>query len=153
MPVVIHAAAGAVALLCVSVFWCATAISELVGDHATIAFVKASILCGMVVLIPALALAGASGLALGRGWKFDLVRRKALRMRFAAANGLLILVPSAIYLAVKSGQGAFDAAFYGVQAVELLAGAANFVLLGLNMRDGLALRRRRKGKSALLAAG
>ena len=37
-----------------------------------------------------------------------------------------------------------------VQALELAAGAVNIVLLSLNMRDGLALRRR---PSAVVRAG
>ena len=64
---------------------------------------------------------------------------KARRMPFIAANGVLILIPSALFLASKASAGSFDASFYLVQAVELIAGAANIVLLGLNMRDGLRL--------------
>lgn len=35
--------------------------------------------------------------------------------------------------------GVFDTKFYLVQAAELLAGAINLTLMGLNMRDGLRL--------------
>ena len=61
------------------------------------------------------------------------------RMPFIAANGLLILVPAAIFLDQWASAGAFDTKFYLVQAVELLAGAVNLTLMGLNMRDGLRL--------------
>lgn len=60
-------------------------------------------------------------------------------MPFIAANGLLILVPSALFLASKASAGTTDASFYAVQAVELTAGAVNLVLLGLNLRDGLKM--------------
>ncbi len=35
--------------------------------------------------------------------------------------------------------GSFDTTFYAVQALELLAGATNLTLMGLNVRDGLRM--------------
>ena len=70
--------------------------------------------------------------------------RKSRRMKIIAANGILILMPSAFFLALKAQAGAFDTVFYTVQAFEIIAGATNITLLSLNMRDGMALRRRRK---------
>jgi len=35
--------------------------------------------------------------------------------------------------------GEFNTAFYAVQALELVAGAANLTLMGMNIRDGLTL--------------
>ncbi len=142
MKAKIHAAAGAVALLAVACFWLSTAVAELFGDMETIAAVKSAVLGGMVVLIPAMALAGASGFSLGKGWRSPVVRRKKRRMQFIAANGMLVLLPSAYMLANWAEQGRFDATFVVVQLLELMAGAANIILLSLNMRDGLALRRR-----------
>ncbi|PLP57810.1 hypothetical protein CYK37_19640 [Mesorhizobium loti] len=142
MKAKVHAAAGAVALLAVVCFWLSTAAAELSGDVEAIAAVKSGILTGMLVLIPAMALAGASGFSLGKGWKGTIVQRKKRRMHFVAINGLLILLPSAYLLAGWAEQGHFDAAFVAVQALELMAGAANITLLSLNMRDGLALRRK-----------
>ena len=60
-------------------------------------------------------------------------------MPVIALNGLLVLLPSAFYLNAKAQAGEFDALFYGVQALELLAGAINLTLMGLNLRDGLRL--------------
>lgn len=60
-------------------------------------------------------------------------------MKIVAANGLLVLLPSAFVLASWANAGRFDGAFYALQGLELLAGAANITLLGLNMRDGLRL--------------
>jgi hypothetical protein len=138
----IHAFAGALALLTISLFWSATAITELFGDAAGIVAVKNGIVIGMLVLIPAMATAGASGFSLGKNWRSPVVQRKKQRMKIIAANGMLILVPSAVFLASKAGAGEFDAAFIAVQAVELVAGAVNITLLSLNLRDGLALRRK-----------
>ena len=77
---------------------------------------------------------------MSKGRRTGLIGRKSKRMPMIAANGILILIPSALYLASKAGAGEFDAAFYAVQALELAAGAANITLLGLNMRDGLRMK-------------
>jgi len=138
----VHAAAGAIALITVSSFWLSTATVELFGDAAAVATVKNCVLAGMAVLIPAMIIAGASGFSLGKGWKNLVVARKKQRMRIIAANGLLVLVPSAFLLSSLADAGRFDSLFTMVQAVELTAGAVNIVLLSLNMRDGLSLRRK-----------
>jgi hypothetical protein len=142
MKTKIHAFAGGLALLTICAFWSATATTELFGDAADIAAVKNGILAGMLVLVPSMAVAGASGFSLGKGWRSPAVQRKKLRMKIIAANGILVLVPSAVFLAGKAEAGAFDGAFVAVQAIELIAGAVNITLLSLNMRDGLALRRK-----------
>lgn len=64
---------------------------------------------------------------------------KKKRMPFIAVNGLFVLVPSAIFLNRWAALGAFDTMFYLVQSVELVAGAANLTLMGLNIRDGLKI--------------
>lgn len=142
MKTKIHAAAGAIALLMVSAFWLSTVVSEMFGGAGAIAAVKAGVLYGMVVLIPAMAIAGASGFSLGRGWKSPAVLGKKRRMKIIAGNGLLILLPCAFFLAGRAQAGQFDGVFLAVQAVELAAGAVNIALLSLNMRDGLRLRSR-----------
>lgn len=58
---------------------------------------------------------------------------------FIAANGLLVLVPSAIVLSRWAAAGSLDSTFYVVQAIELIAGAMNFALIGSSIRDGLRL--------------
>ncbi|QND67236.1 hypothetical protein HB777_27125 [Mesorhizobium loti] len=138
----IHAAAGAIALITVSAFWLSTAAVELLGDAAAITIVKNCVLAGMAVLIPAMIIAGASGFSLGKGWKSPVVARKKWRMRIIAANGLLVLVPSAFLLSSLAAAGRFDSLFTIVQTIELAAGATNIALLSLNMRDGLSLRRK-----------
>ncbi len=69
-------------------------------------------------------------------------------MRLLAANGILILLPSAFALASMADAGRFDALFYGVQVLELAAGAVNVALLALNMRDGLRLAGRLTPRAA-----
>jgi len=91
------------------------------------------------LLIPALITAGGSGFALAKGRRAGLVGAKFKRMPLIAENGILILVPSALFLASKARAAEFDTVFYAVQALELAAGAANIALIALNVRDGLAV--------------
>lgn len=144
MKLKIHAIAGTIALLTIFTFWTSTIASELFGSYAQIITVKTVVLWGMLILIPAMITAGATGASLGKGWKLPVLARKSGRMKIIAANGILILMPSAFFLAFKAQAGAFDTAFYVVQAFEIVAGATNITLLSLNMRDGIALGRRRK---------
>ena len=136
----IHPIAGAVAIATIATFWLSTALSELFGSHELIASVKTAIPWGFLLLIPALAAAGGSGVILAKGRRAGLIGAKFKRMPFIAANGILVLIPSALFLASKAQAGEFDGNFYAVQALELLAGATNITLLGLNMRDGLKMK-------------
>ena len=141
--ITLHAASGSVALLTISTFWTAALLSELALGPSGIAAVRTAILYALPVLVAALAVAGGSGGRLAGRSAAPIIRGKQRRMKLAAANGLLVLVPSAVFLAWKARHGAFDAAFATVQAVELVAGATNIVLLGLNMRAGMRMRARR----------
>jgi hypothetical protein len=60
-------------------------------------------------------------------------------MPFIAGNGLLILIPAALFLDRLASRGEFGALFYAVQTLELIAGAVNLTLMSLNARDGLRL--------------
>ncbi len=139
---IVHPVAGAVAMLSIATFWLSTAFGEVFASHATVATVKSLIPWGFLILVPALAVLGGSGFVLAKGRRGGVVGAKAQRMPIIAANGVLVLIPSALFLAAKAQTGAFDAAFYAVQGLELAAGATNLVLMGLNMRDGLRLTRR-----------
>lgn len=139
MKTKVHAVAGGIGFLMILLFWTSTVTSELFASHETVAAVKALILKGMFILIPAMAIAGGSGMAMGRKRKDALTRAKKKRMPLVAANGLIVLVPAAWFLAGKAAAGEFDGTFYSVQAVELVAGAANLTMMGLNIRDGLRM--------------
>ncbi|MEM7226641.1 MAG: hypothetical protein AAF495_26960 [Pseudomonadota bacterium] len=143
---VIHPIAGACAMVTIATFWLSTVLSELFGSEALVVTVKTAIPWGFWVLIPALAAAGGMGFKLARGRRTGLIGAKAKRMPLIALNGILVLIPSAVFLAYKAQAGAFDASFYVVQGLELLAGAANLTLLGLNMRDGLKMKGRLRRK-------
>lgn len=140
MPKRIHLIAGILSPLCIATFFTSTVLVELFGSHAAVAQLKSLIVTpGLWILLPCLAAAGGSGMFLGKSCKGRLVESKKKRMPFIAANGLLILVPCAIFLRRWSSAGSFDATFYAVQLLELAAGATNVTLLALNVRDGLRM--------------
>ena len=142
----VHPIAGIVGFLTILAFWTSTVAVEAFGGPEAILGVKTGILWGMIVLIPALATAGATGFKLSGPTPKGLVATKKRRMPFIALNGILILIPCAVYLQNQAAAGDFGTAFYAVQAIELVAGATNLTLMGLNIRDGFRLtKRRRKG--------
>lgn len=139
-----HAIAGGIALLTISAFWFSTLAVEFAGSPEWIALLKQAIPFGFLWLIPALAFTGLSGNILGRGRSGRMIAAKKKRMLLIATNGILVLIPTALFLATKARTGEFDAIFYAVQGLELIIGGVNIVLLGLNMRDGLKVRSARR---------
>ncbi|TDT75652.1 ferredoxin-NADP reductase [Litoreibacter halocynthiae] len=135
----IHAIAGGIGLLMILSFWTSTILSELFGSHETIAMVKGLILKGMFILVPAMAIVGASGASLGAGRTDQRISAKKKRMPIIAANGLLVLLPMAFVLESRASAGTFDTWFYVLQSIELIAGATNITLMALNARDGIRL--------------
>jgi len=140
MPKLAHLIAGILAPLCIASFLLSTILFELFGSPAAVAQLKSLIVTpGLWIMVPVIAATGASGGFLAGSRKGRAVDAKRKRMSFIAANGLLVLVPCAIVLDRWASAGVFDTAFYAVQAIELIVGATNLMLMGLNVRDGLRL--------------
>jgi hypothetical protein len=136
----VHAIASFLAALIIATFFISTIAVELFGSHDAVAALKALIVApGLFVLVPAIAATGGSGFQLSKSRSGSLVAAKKKRMPFIAANGLLILIPCAIFLHRLAASGSFGTMFYAVQIIELLAGFTNFLLMGMNIRDGLIL--------------
>lgn len=145
----IHFFAGVLATTLIAIFFLATILVERFGTLADVAAVKSLIVVpGLFILVPAIMAAGGSGFVLSKSRPGRLVEAKKKRMPFIAANGLLVLVPSAIFLDRWAAQGLFDTGFYWLQGIELLAGAVNLTLMGLNIRDGLKLSGRLRVSTA-----
>ena len=139
----LHPLLGGIALALVASFWISSLAVEIMGDGAAILAVKTSILYAMILLIPAMAGAGATGFRLGAHMKHPLVAGKRRRMPAIALNGLLVLLPCAIFLQARAAAGEFDGWFTAAQGLELAAGALNIALLARSLRDGHALAQRR----------
>lgn len=149
----VHLVAGLLATLMITIFSLSTLLVELFGSHEAVAIVKSLIvLPGLFILVPAIAITGGSGIYLSKSRRGRLVDAKKKRMPFIAANGLLILIPCAVFLNHWAAAGTFDSTFYAVQALELLAGPVNLVLMGMNIRDGMNMSGRfRKAKQTIIA--
>lgn len=137
---IVHRVAGGAAFCLIASFWLATIMVELFGTTDQIVMVKTAIVWSLLALVPCLAATGGSGFALARGQIAGLVAVKLRRMKLVAANGLLVLVPCAIGLAILARNGQMDDLFITLQTLELVAGLINLVLIGLNIRDGLRMR-------------
>ncbi len=99
---IIHPLAGMLAMLTIAVFWFSTVLAELFGTYTTIVLVNTMIPWGFFVLIPALITVGGSGVYLAKGRKSGVIGSKLKRMPFIAANGIIVLIPSALFLASKA---------------------------------------------------
>lgn len=140
----LHAAAAFLSLLFLAAFWTSTVVAELWLSTAAVARVKLGIAYALLGFVPLMMATGASGFAMGRKGKHPLLLKKRGRMPVIAANGLLVLVPAAVFLSMRAQAGRFDAVFYGVQCLELVAGALNLILIARNIRDGLRLSAQRR---------
>ncbi|ABO25015.1 hypothetical protein SHLO109777_07600 [Shewanella loihica] len=145
MKKTLHLFGAITATTCIASFFLATILVELFGSVEQIITVKQLILMpGLFILIPAMMVTGVTGNMLGN--KGRVLGAKQRRMKLAAANGLLMLLPLAIVLARMASAQEFDSLFFSLQLLELCCGAANLYLLGLNARDGMKLSGRLKQK-------
>jgi hypothetical protein len=136
-----HLLAAVGALVLIVVFGVSAAVSEAGGDASEVRVVRLAIVWALPALVGCLVTAGLTGRKLAGRSRAAVVRRKQRRVQIVAAAGVLVLVPSAIILAVASPSGGGTVA---LEVVELVAGAVNLTLLGLNFRDGRALTRPRR---------
>jgi len=136
----VHGVAAVLSLIFIATFWASTVISELLLSLEAVTAVKHGIAYALAGFIPVIMITATTGFAMSRKGTHPLVGAKRRRMPFIALNGLLVLLPLALYLYAKAKAGEFDAWFYPAQILEFIAGAANIILIGLNIRDGLRLR-------------
>lgn len=147
MKRIIHRSAAIIAMLCIATFFISSIAIELLGSNEGIATIKSLIvLPGLFILLPCIMITGATGFALSKNRSGNLISNKKKRMPLIAVNGIFILIPAAIFLNQSASSGDFGSTFYIVQSVELIAGALNLFLMGLNMRDGLKLSGKLRSK-------
>lgn len=131
----IHTTAAVTAFLLIASFWISTVISEVFFSHQVVLLVKKVIVFAVFLLIAAMAITGATGFKMAGKSQNTAIVAKRRRMPMIAANGLLILLPCAFFLYFKAAAGQFDGVFYAIQAVELVAGASNLLLMFKSMQD------------------
>ena len=138
----IHPVAGVLGFCIILSFWISTVLSELFSSPNQILHVKNYILSMMWILIPMMIIVGTSGFKLGGTSTNNYVLAKRKRMPLIGLNGILVLLPCALFLQQKASLGLFDKSFMFMQGVELLAGGLNIMLMALSIRDGLRFKRR-----------
>lgn len=139
MKGMVHAVAGVLGFVLVAGFVLATVVSAVVGSPEAIAAARTINLGGMLVLLPALAIAGATGMSMLGKRKDPVALTKQVRGPRAFMANLLVVLPAAGFLWFWA---TLDVFYYVVQAVELLAQAFSLVMIGLNIRDGLGIKGR-----------
>lgn len=140
----IHKIAATLAFLFITSFLTSTIIADIFATPAQIAQVKQTILLCIPGLILAMIATGKSAKILYPGTMTGAFKVKQRRMKIAAVNGTLILLPAAILLAKWSALDQFDSLYWSVQILEIIAGVTNLTMLGLNIRDGIRLGRKAK---------
>ncbi|MGF1754738.1 hypothetical protein L4C33_14210 [Vibrio makurazakiensis] len=136
----VHRTAAIMATLLIFSFFTSSLLVELFGTLHQVLVVKTAILYGVGILIVLMALTGITGAKLAPNVKKGPIARKKKRMPFVAMNGLLILLPAAIYLQHLASVGQFDVTFYSIQVIELIAGFINLSLMVMNIRDARTLK-------------
>ena len=111
MKKIIHPIAGMMAMVIIATFWLSSVSVEVFGAPADIALVKTGVAWGILLLTPTMVLTGRSGAALAGERRVGLIAVKRKRMALIAANGLLVLIPSALFLAFRARAGVLDAGF------------------------------------------
>ena len=94
----VHAVAGVFAFLFIAMFWTSTVVAELFLDHSAATSVKVAITYAFIAFVPCMAITGATGFAMGGKSTFPILVAKRRRMPIIGANGLLVLIPAAIFL-------------------------------------------------------
>ena len=140
----IHKFAATLAFLLIASFLTSTIIADLLSTPEKIAQVKNTILIFIPGLILAMMITGLSANKLYPAAMAGVFKIKQRRMKVAAINGTLILLPAAIMLAKWSALGQFNGLYWAVQVLEIIAGITNLAMIGLNIHDGIRLGRNAK---------
>lgn len=77
MKKIVHPIAGTIALLTIASFWASTVVVEIFGSQAAVVAVKTSIPWGFLILVPALAVTGGTGMAMVRKARGGLWRENS----------------------------------------------------------------------------
>ncbi|WP_149303814.1 hypothetical protein [Pareuzebyella sediminis] len=142
-----HIIATSIAVLTIGCFFSFSLIAEIIGNQEFIKQVKTGILYCLPVLLFAMPILGITGKKLAGKSQSPIVATKMKRMKFVAFNGI-ILISLAIYLYFRAINNNIDSTFLYVQIIELLFGAINLTLIGLNIKAGMKLSGRIKINTA-----
>ncbi len=136
----VHLAAGFIATLTIASFFSSTLLVEIFCSREVISTVKNLIvLPGLLILIPAIAIAEGTGFFLSKSRKGLLVEKKRKSMPIVVLICIFVLLPTTIFLDMWASNESFGTKFYILQIIEIVAGGITLLILGFNIRDGLRL--------------
>ncbi|PVW14680.1 hypothetical protein [Marixanthomonas spongiae] len=141
--VTVHIIATCIAVMTISCFFSFSLLAEILGNEVFIKQVKTAILYCLPILLICMPVLALSGKKLAGNSKSSIVAKKLKRMKLVAINGV-ILISLAIYLYYHAIFKTIDTTFLLIQILELLFGAINLGLIGLNIQAGLKLSGRMK---------
>ena len=133
-----HIIATSIAVLTIGCFFSFSIIAEIVGNEEFIKHVKTGILYCLPVLVFVMPMLAITGKKLAGKSKSPIITTKLKRMKFVTFNGI-ILISLAVYLYFRAINNNIDGTFLCVQIIEILFGAINLTLLGLNIKAGMKL--------------
>lgn len=140
---VLHKFASGLALLMIASYFTSSLIVEIFGSQEEIATVKTIIVHSLIILAFLMASTAISGKRLAKKLSNNnnttIIALKQKRMKFIALNAILVLIPIAVVLYWLSTGGYFGVWFYGLQAVEFIAGGTNIYLMAMNAKLGKQL--------------
>ena len=145
MKSAVHAVAGVLGFVLAGSFVVATLAAAFLVTPELRTSLHAGVLGGMLPLLLCLLGAGATGMSLLGTRKAPLGLTKQLRGPRAFMTTLLVLLPTSAVLWYWSST---DAVYYGALALNVVASAFVLLNVGLNIRDGLALRGRIRAAGA-----
>ena len=134
-----HAIAGVIGFVLIFVFVISTLYSATFGGVSAYVAVKGFVFPWVFLLVFALLVAGGTGVNLLGKRQELLALTKQKRGPIGFMTSLLVLSPCAYFLSKWAAAGSFGTALYAVQTVELLASGVVIAMIGLNIRDGMAL--------------
>ncbi|WP_407117401.1 hypothetical protein [Bradyrhizobium sp. LMG 9283] len=135
MAKILHPMAGATALVMIATLWISTVLTEVLASHASVTVIKTAIPWASCYWSRR---CGDRRFFLAKEGRAGLIDAKIKRMPFVAGNGILVLIPAALFLA--SNRVRLDVLCSA--DAQTACRATNIFLLRLNMRDGFKMKGR-----------
>ena len=136
-----HRASAIISTVCLEIFFLSTLYVVTQGSLESIALVKSLIVFpGFLVLIPAIAVAGATGYSFSTRKSGGIVGQKRKRMPWIGIVVVLIILPAAVALNQWASDSRFGVEYYLLQTLELVAQGIIIYLMIMNIRAGRKIR-------------
>lgn len=137
-----HKVAGVVMLITLVTFFVSTITIELLGDHEQIKWLKLLIMIFAIVLIvPLTIIIGKTGKKVSIGHNPKLLKKKSKLFKTIQRIGPFVLAPTGISLYFMARSDIFNAVFYTIQLIELIAQLTSIVLIIIAINTGIQLRK------------